>query len=66
MSTKKAKQTKYKKFKKGKLKKFEFKVNSLKFGTVGLKAVQSGVIKSHQLVAAKQAITKKIKKNGKL
>ena len=66
MSTKKVKQTKYKKFKKGRLKKFEFKVNNLKFGTLGLKAVQSGIIKSHQLVAAKQAVTKKIKKNGKL
>ena len=57
---------KYKKFKKGRLKKFEFKVNNLKFGTLGLKAIQSGIIKSNQLVAAKQAITKKIKKKGKL
>lgn len=60
------KQTKYKKFKKGRLKKFEFKVNNLRFGTLGLKAVQSGIIKSDQLIATKQAITKKIKKNGKL
>jgi large subunit ribosomal protein L16 len=66
MLTKKVKQTKYKKFKKGRLKKFEFKVSNLKFGTLGLKAVQSGIIKSHQLIAARQAITKKIKKNGKL
>lgn len=66
MLIKKLKQIKYKKFKKGKLKKFEFKVNNLKFGTYGLKAVQSGIIKAHQLNAAKQAITKKLKKNGKL
>ena len=66
MSINKLKQIKYKKFKKGRLKNFEFKINNLKFGTYGLKAVQSGVIKAHQLNAAKQAITKKLKKNGKL
>lgn len=56
----------YTKFKKSKLKKLKFKANHLKFGTFGLKAVQSGIIKSNQLLAAKQAISKKIKKKGKL
>jgi large subunit ribosomal protein L16 len=66
MSIKKLKQINYKKFKKGRLKKLEFKVNNLKFGTLGLKAVQSGIIKSHQLYSAKQAINRRIKKQGKL
>ena len=57
---------KFKKFKKGRLKKFEFKVNKLKFGILGLKAVESGIIKSNQLISAKQAILKKIKKKGKI
>jgi len=56
----------YKKFKKSKLKRLEFKANELKFGTFGLKAAQSGIIKSNQLLAAKQAILKKLKKKGKL
>ena len=33
-----------KKLKKGKLSKYEFKTNNLKFGTVGLKAIESGSI----------------------
>jgi large subunit ribosomal protein L16 len=60
------KQMKYKKTKKGKLHKLEFKTTSLKFGTIGLKAVESGVIHSRQIEAARQAIVKKIKKKGKL
>lgn len=60
------KQIKYQKIKKGKLKKFEFKTNDLKFGTVGLKAAESGIINFKQIEAARQAITKKIKKKGKL
>jgi len=63
---KKSKQVMYKKCKKGKLKKFEFKTTDLKFGTFGLKAVESGIIKSNQLLAAKQSIVKKIKKRNKI
>ena len=50
------KRSKYKKVKKGKLTKFEFKANKLKFGTIGLKAKESGIISSRQLEAARQAI----------
>jgi len=57
---------KYKKFRKNRLKKFKFRTNNLKFGTFGLKAIQSGIIKSCHLLAAKQAVVKKIKKKGKL
>jgi large subunit ribosomal protein L16 len=59
-------QTKYKKTKKGKLKRLEFKANSLKFGTVGLKAAESGIINSQQIEAARQAIARKIKRKGKI
>ena len=57
---------KYKKTRKGKLKRLEFKTNSLKFGTVGLKAVESGIINSRQIEAARQAIARKIKRKGKI
>jgi large subunit ribosomal protein L16 len=60
------KQTKYKKTKKGRLKKLEFKSNKLKFGTIGLKAAESGIINSRQIEAARQAIARKIKKKGKI
>ena len=59
-------QTKYKKIKKGKLQRLEFKTTSLKFGTLGLKAAESGIIHSRQIEAAKHAITKKIKRKGKI
>jgi large subunit ribosomal protein L16 len=60
------KQIKYKKIKKGKLKKLDYKKNNLKFGTIGLKAVESGIINSYQIEAARQAIVRKIKRKGKL
>lgn len=59
-------QTKYKKTKKGKLIKLEFKSNKLIFGTIGLKAVESGIINSRQIEAARQAIVRKIKRKGKI
>lgn len=59
-------QSKYNKVRKGRLKRLEFKANSLKFGTVGLKAAESGVITSRQIEAARQAISKKIKRKGKV
>lgn len=60
------KKTKYKKTKKGKLVKLEFKSNSLVFGTIGLKAAESGIIGAKQIEAARQAITRKIKRKGKV
>jgi large subunit ribosomal protein L16 len=59
-------QIKFKKTKKGKLKKLEFKLNKLIFGTIGLKAAESGIISYKQLEAARQAITRKIKRKGKV
>lgn len=60
------KKTKYKKIKKGKLFKLDFKKNKLQFGTVGLKAVNSAIISARQIEASRQAISRKIKKKGKL
>lgn len=60
------KRIKYKKTKKGKLSKFEFKANKLNFGTVGLKAAESGLITATQIEASRQAIVRKMKKKGKL
>jgi large subunit ribosomal protein L16 len=60
------KRSKYKKVKKGKLSRFEYRSNSLKFGTIGLKAAESGIISARHLESARQAITRKIKRKGKL
>lgn len=61
-----SKQTKYKKTKKGKLSKYEFKANNLKFGTIGLKSMEAGLINTKQIEAARQAIVRKIKRKGKV
>lgn len=60
------KKTKYKKTRKGKLKKLEFRTSKLKFGTIGLKAVNSAIVSARQIEASRQAISRKIKKKGKL
>jgi large subunit ribosomal protein L16 len=60
------KKTKYKKLKKGKIPKLNFKSNTLKFGTTGLQAIESGMITAKQLEAARQAINRNIKRKGKI
>jgi large subunit ribosomal protein L16 len=60
------KKLKYKKTRKGRLVKLEFKANTLKFGTVGLKAAESGILNSKQIEAARQAIVRKLKRKGKI
>jgi len=60
------KKTKFKKARKGKLKQFEFKSNKLRFGVIGLKAAESGIINSRQIEAARQAITRKTLRKIKL
>ncbi len=57
---------KFKKIRKGKLRKFEFKSNTLKFGTIGIKAATSGIISARQIEAARQAITRQTKRKGKV
>ena len=58
--------TKYKKTRKGKLKKLEFKANKLRFGELGLKATVAGLISARQIEAARRAIARKIKRKGKI
>ena len=57
------KNLKYKKVRKNRLKKFKYN-STLNFGFIGLKSLKSGLITSKQLEAARQAITRKIKKKG--
>ena len=59
------KKLKFKKTKKGKLVKFEFKNNKLSFGTFGLKAAEAGIINSYQIEAARQSIARKTKRKSK-
>lgn len=58
--------TKYKKTQKGKLVKLEFKTTDLKFGTVGLKAAEAGILNSRQIEAARQSIARKTKRKAKI
>lgn len=60
------KRTKHKKIKKGRLQKFEYKSNLIKFGELGLKAQVSGLINARQIESARRAIVKKTKRKGKL
>jgi large subunit ribosomal protein L16 len=60
------KKTKYKKTRKGKLKKLEFKANTLRFGELGLKAKVAGLITARQIESARRAIARKIKRKGKI
>ena len=58
--------TKYKKVRKGKLKKLEFKCNDVKFGELGLKSQVAGMITAYQIEAARKTIARKIKRKGKI
>nr|YP_009495491.1 ribosomal protein L16 [Toxarium undulatum]AWQ64138.1 ribosomal protein L16 [Toxarium undulatum] len=63
----KPKKFKYKKIQKQKkVPKFDFRASDLKFGTLGLKAVSFGRINAKQIEAARQAISRKIKRKGKI
>ena len=60
------KKTKYKKLQKGKLSKFDFRSNKLRFVSIGLKAAKAGTISSRQIEAERQAIVRKLNRKGKL
>jgi large subunit ribosomal protein L16 len=60
------KRTKYRKYRKGRLSNLEYRSNKLKFGTFGLKALESGCISARQIEAVRQAITRKTKRGGKV
>ena len=55
----------YNNIQKGKLQKYTSKT-TLNFGTVGLKALESGYITLKQIESAKQTILKKMNKKGKI
>jgi large subunit ribosomal protein L16 len=57
---------KFKKTKKGRLNKLEFKSNIVRFGEFGLKAQVAGVISARQIEAARRTIARKIKRKGKI
>ena len=61
------KSTKFKKTRKRRQNtKFEFKSNKLTFGEIGIKSTISGVITSRQIESARQTITRKMKRKGKV
>jgi len=60
------KRTKFKKYRKGVLPKLEYRSNKLQFGIFGLKALESGCISAKQIESARQAITRKIKREGRV
>jgi large subunit ribosomal protein L16 len=60
------KKVKFKKVRKGKIPKLNFKSNKLNFGLVGLKSTESGTVSAKQIEASRQAIMRKIKRSGKL
>lgn len=60
------KRTKFKKTKKGKLVRLEFKTNQLKFGNIGLKSAEAGILNTKQIEAARQSIARKTNRKAKI
>ncbi len=60
------KKTKYRRMQKGRMKGNAQKGNSLAFGSFGMKSLESSWITSRQLEAARQAVTRHMKREGQL
>jgi large subunit ribosomal protein L16 len=60
------KRTKYRKVMKGRNRGKAFRGHQLAYGTIGLKAVEHGRIDSRQIEAARIAMTRKVKRTGKI
>ena len=60
------KQTKFKKFRKIRIKRIEHRQTSLEFGSFGLRTLEEGQISSKQIEAVRRVITRKLKRTGKL
>ena len=58
--------TKYRKTKKGRLRKLEFKSNRVIFGEFGLKARVAGMVTANQIEAVRRTIARKTKRKGKI
>jgi len=59
-------QPKFRKQRKGKLSRVETKSIDLKFGSIGLKSIGPGRITARQIEAARQTITRHIKRRGRV
>ena len=60
------KRTKYRKVMKGRSRGKAFSGHQLAYGTIGLKAIEHGRIDSRQIEAARVAMTRKVKRTGKI
>src|SRR6056297_1647143 len=60
------KKTKYRRMQKGRMKGNAQKGNTIAFGSFGMKALESAWITSRQLEAARQAVTRHMKREGQL
>jgi len=60
------KRTKFRKVQKGRNRGKSYNANTLAYGTIGLKAIEHGRIDSRQIEAARVAMTRKIKRSGKV
>ena len=60
------KQTKFKKFRKIRIKRIEHRQTSLEFVSFGLRTLEGGQISSKQIEAVRRVITRKLKRTGKL
>lgn len=60
------KQTKFRKQRKGKIRGLETRSNTVIFGEYGLKVLECGRISARQIEATRRAITRKVKRRGKL
>ena len=60
------KQTKFKKYRKIRIKRIEQRQTSLEFGSFGLRTLEGGQISSRQIEAVRRVITRKLKRTGKL
>jgi large subunit ribosomal protein L16 len=57
---------KFKKTRKGKLRRLEHKAINLTFGIIGLKAREAGILNARQIEAARQSIARKTKRKAKI
>ncbi len=60
------KRTKFRKMFKGKNRGFAQSGNKVSFGEFGLKATERGRVSARQIEAARRAMTRKVKRNGKI
>lgn len=60
------KKTKYRKQQKGKMKGLSYRGNQLAFGSFGIKALEECWITGRQIEAARQAVTRHMKREGQL